>query len=207
MLRPHARDRPSPDPGGHDQRICATYVEPAGRPDGGGGGETRLALVYRDFTGEDPSDTPLGRSHFHGQTSVESTVYCSRVTAKIVARITVSAHDEIEADQAAHQLLDELRESDVALLVDRAATTTPPDGARSSELIAIGTLLITVLAQPELLAALLTQIGDWLGRRGAGRGRVEIELDGQVLIIEHATPEEQRRLVDAYIKKVLSSDS
>lgn len=131
-------------------------------------------------------------------------MYGAGVTEELVARITMLSDDGTEADDASRQLRSELLDLD-DLLASSPNGAAPPEGARSVELIAIGTLLVTVLAQPEVLAGLLEHIGGWIQRRG--RGRIEIEIDNQRLIIEDASRQERRRLIEAYIEKVLKSDS
>lgn len=128
----------------------------------------------------------------------------------IVARIKVSADDDMETadadEDAVLQLRDDLRELPEDVLVTRASDgPPPPPGARGGELIQAGVVLVTTLAQPEVLAIVLTYVGDWIKRRG--RGRVEIEVDGHRLVLDHATAEERRALVDGYVRKVLTPDS
>jgi hypothetical protein len=73
-------------------------------------------------------------------------------------------------------------------------------------MIEAGVVLLTAMAQPEVMGALLTQVGDWIRRRGR-RGRVEIEVDGHRLVLDQASPEERRALVDGYVRKVLTPRS
>jgi hypothetical protein len=66
------------------------------------------------------------------------------------------------------------------------------------ELAALGTLMLTI-AQPDLLAAVVTAIQSW---RGSAQHRsVRLELDGDVLELTGVSTSEQRRLADAWLRR------
>jgi hypothetical protein len=126
------------------------------------------------------------------------------VDAQRVVHVTVSAGDDERTDQAARRLLTDLRDFPEITTVTRATGGPPPEDAKSGELVALGGLVVTILSQPDAFAAVLKFVSDRIGRRG---GRVEIEVDGQVLRIENATAEQCDVLVDAFVRKVFDRDS
>ncbi|WP_148308063.1 hypothetical protein [Actinoplanes friuliensis] len=127
----------------------------------------------------------------------------------IVVRITVVADDETASDEAMHKLLDELHDFDDIVSVEQA--TRPgeaPDGAKSAELLAVGTLLLTIVAQPEVLTHLLTYVADWRRRQGRkGRGRIELRTPRGELILTNATDAQADQLIKTFIEEVIDPDS
>lgn len=134
---------------------------------------------------------------------VSSRCYGAAVST-VAARITVRSDDEIEAAAATVRLRDALRELDRAVSIEQLAGAPPPDGARSGPVVELGTLLAIVSAHPEIVTTVLTHIGDWVTRRG--RGQVEVVVGEQRLVIERATPAEQRKIVDAFVERVFAVD-
>ncbi|MBY8870910.1 hypothetical protein K7640_03520 [Micromonospora sp. PLK6-60] len=117
--------------------------------------------------------------------------------------ITIDDDEEATA-AAAERLLRELRQSDDLASLRRAPRPTAvPVGARSGELLELGTLLATLAAQPEVVAGVLAVVADWQRRRG--RGRVEVRIGEHELILDNATADEQRRLTEAFIDRIFPS--
>jgi hypothetical protein len=123
-----------------------------------------------------------------------------QVVATTVARITVIDHDQEASDRSAHSLLTELQQLDDVRSVDWLSAPGGPDGARSAELLAIGTLLMTIVAQPDALAMVVGFLQEWRGRqrRGKREVEVEIELDGRRLRLKNATKEQVDELIDVF---------
>jgi hypothetical protein len=135
---------------------------------------------------------------------VESTEYRARVVAQMVVHVTVSAVDDERTDAAARHVLAALRDFPEVESVARQSGGPAPDGARGGEVVALGGLIVTMLSQPEAVGAVMKFVADRVRRAG---GSVEVEVDGQVLKIERATPEQVDVLVDAFVRKVFDQDS
>ncbi|MEU7904721.1 hypothetical protein [Actinoplanes sp. NPDC049118] len=123
----------------------------------------------------------------------------------IVARITVVAEDETASDTAAKKLLHELHELDDVVSVAQDRSPGAPDGARSGELIAVGTLIMSLVAQPEVITAVLTYLADW--RRRQGRGQVEFRTEKAELILTNASDAQVDKLIEAFIEEVTDPES
>jgi hypothetical protein len=127
--------------------------------------------------------------------------YCATVTETIVAQITTIDDDEIATEEATGLLRLELGRLDGVVSLERSSTAAAvPAGARAGELVELGTLLAVLSAHGELVAGVLSTVGDWLRRRG--RGRVEVTIGENVLVLDAATAEEQRLLTMAFIDRV-----
>ncbi|MEV0002008.1 hypothetical protein AB0H28_06920 [Micromonospora sp. NPDC050980] len=118
-----------------------------------------------------------------------------------VVRFIAFDDDDDATEAATHRLRRELHQLDGVRSVRAATSATPaPDGARAGELAELGTLLATLAAQAGLVAGVLRAVGDWQRRRG--RGRVEVRLGEHELVLDNATADEQRRLVEAFLDRV-----
>jgi hypothetical protein len=91
------------------------------------------------------------------------------------------------------QLKEELLELDVEE-VEHERTVAPP-GAKGDAL-AWAELIVTVSGS---LPVLVNAMRGWLGRQQ--QGSVTIELDGDMLTLERASPEVQRDLIDAWLRR------
>jgi len=109
-------------------------------------------------------------------------------------------HDPEASDQTAHLLLTELQQLDDVSAVDWQSEPGAPDGARSAELLAIGTLLLTIVAQPEALATVVGFLQEWRGRQRRGKRdlEIEVEIDGRRLRLKNATKEQVDELIDVF---------
>lgn len=127
-------------------------------------------------------------------------MYGTAVSKTIVARITVVAEDETASDAAAQKLQHELRELDDVFSVTQDRSPGAPAGSRGGELIAVGTLIMSLAAQPEVITAVLTYLADW--RRRRGRGRVEFRTKKAELILTNASDAQTDKLIAAFIEEV-----
>ncbi|GID92513.1 hypothetical protein ACFQFC_40035 [Amorphoplanes digitatis] len=118
----------------------------------------------------------------------------------IVARVTVVAEDDTAADTAAKKLLHELHDLDDVVSVAQDRGPGAPEGARGAELIAVGTLIMSVVAQPEVITAVLTYLADW--RRRQGRGQIEFRTGKAELILTNASDAQVDKLIKAFIEEV-----
>lgn len=102
-------------------------------------------------------------------------------------------------ERAARQLRSELSELDVESVrvpVGGAA----PDGAKGADALTIGAVVVALSASGGVFTSLVETVRDWLGR-SAARHRVSLTIDGDTIDLEHATTEERRALVEAYVRR------
>jgi hypothetical protein len=111
-------------------------------------------------------------------------------------RVRVAGTSDTEPEEIADltwQLKEELLELDVEA-VEHERTAAPP-GAKGDAL-AWAQLIVTLSGS---LPMLVNAARGWLGRQQ--QGSVTIELDGDVLTLERASPEAQRDLIDAWLRR------
>ncbi|WP_097260173.1 effector-associated constant component EACC1 [Streptomyces sp. TLI_55] len=117
-------------------------------------------------------------------------------------RVDLSPDPEFGAEageRAARQLRSELSELDVESL--RVLVSGPaPDGAKGSDALAVGAVVVALSASGGVFTSLVETVRDWLGR-SAARHRVSLTIDGDTIELEHATADERRALVEAYIRR------
>lgn len=118
-----------------------------------------------------------------------------------VARITVVAGDPAASDEAAQKLLKELHDLPEIIAVEPATVPGTADGARGVDAIAVGTLLLTMAATPEVLGGVLTYLVDWL-RRPGNRGSVRFKVGDKELEVTNPTPAERKKIVDAFVREL-----
>ena len=105
--------------------------------------------------------------------------------------------DAEEVAEATLQLRRELLDLDVeAVELPRAGE--PPPGARAVELAALGALVVTV-AQSPLLGPVVAAVRSWLA--GSPQRSVKLELNGDALELTGLSSNEQRRLVDEWLRR------
>lgn len=117
--------------------------------------------------------------------------------------VTLTVHPDPELDQDAEERLvrglrAELLELDVESVTFR--TEAAPAGAKSSDAVTLGAILVALSASGGVLTTLVEVLRDWLDRR-AGRHKISVTIDGDPIVLEHATTEQQRALVEAYIAR------
>ncbi|QLQ39775.1 effector-associated constant component EACC1 [Micromonospora robiginosa] len=120
----------------------------------------------------------------------------------VVLRLVTLDDDDDAAEEATHRLRRELQQLDGVRSVRPAeSVTVAPDGARAGELAELGTLLAALAAHAGLVVGVLRAVGDWQRRRG--RGRVEVRIGDDELVLDSATADEQRRLIEVFVDRVL----
>jgi len=118
--------------------------------------------------------------------------------AKLAVEVGLGPRAGAEAvAEATLQLRRELLELDVEG-VELARAGEPPTGTRAVDLVALGTLMITV-AKTGLLNAVVTASRSWL--EGQPQRSIKLELDGDVVELTGVSSEEQRRLADAWLRR------
>ena len=105
--------------------------------------------------------------------------------------------DAEEVAEATAQLRRELLDLDVDA-VELPPAGEPPPGSRAVDLAAIGALVVTV-AQSPLLASVLAAVRSWLA--GSQRRRIKLELGGDVLELTGVSSDQQRRLIDEWLRR------
>ncbi|HEX6686590.1 MAG TPA: caspase family protein [Candidatus Limnocylindrales bacterium] len=114
----------------------------------------------------------------------------------IIVRLSDDGADAQQLEELTLRLRDELLQLHVP--VEVAGGGDAPPGARAAELIALGTLLLTV-AQSPVLAAVIDAVSRWLGDR---RNRtVKLDIGGDTLEISGIGGAERQRLVDAWLNR------
>jgi hypothetical protein len=106
--------------------------------------------------------------------------------------------DSEELDQLVGQLRRELLELEVES-VDRARGGPVPKGARAVDVLALGTLLVSLVDPATVLPAVVAAVQAWLG--GRGQRSVKLELDGDVLEVTGLSSRDQGRLIDGWLDR------
>ena len=117
-----------------------------------------------------------------------------RLAVKVDAGADADA-DELDALTA--QLQRELDELDVEA-VERVRRGQPPPGARAVDVLALGTLLVTI-AKPAVLSTAVEVVRVWLSGR-AQRG-VRLEIDGDILEVSGLSSADQRLLISTWLAR------
>ena len=107
--------------------------------------------------------------------------------------------DPETAERLARRLRAEIADLDVESV--RPGPGAPaPDGAKGSDAVTLGAVLVALSASGGVFTALIETLRDWLGRSSA-RHRVSLTIDGDTIELERASAAERRDLVDAYIRR------
>ncbi len=115
---------------------------------------------------------------------------------RITVRVVDTNADDRQLDELTRRLREELLALDVA--VDPGRAGAAPAGAKSVELAALGTLVVT-LSQSPVLAAIVNAISAWLVQRR--QGTVKVDVDGDVLELSGRAEPEQRPQADAWLRR------
>jgi hypothetical protein len=117
--------------------------------------------------------------------------------AQLTLRVEDNEADPEElADLTAH-LRHELLDLDVEA-VESPRLGEPPPGSRAVDLVALGTLIVTV-AKPELLVAVVAAVRAWLA--GSQQRSVKVTLDGDTLELTGLSAKEQHRVVAQWLDR------
>lgn len=84
--------------------------------------------------------------------------------------------------------------------VEAASGEHAPPGAKGTDLATVGTLIVALSASGGVLPNLINTVRDWLERQ-SGNHRVSVTIDGDTIELDRATADQQRNLVDAYIRR------
>jgi hypothetical protein len=120
------------------------------------------------------------------------------VASGLVLTVTEPAAGPAELERLGGLLREELLGLDVADVV-RLPGGAAPAGTRGGGASVTGALLVTLPTALPLLTAVVGTVRGWLAR-SPGR-TVRLELDGDVLELTGASAADQRRLVDAWLRR------
>jgi hypothetical protein len=115
---------------------------------------------------------------------------------RLVLRVNDTDADDQQRDELARRLRDELKALNAT--VEEVKAGEAPRNAKSVEVAAIGALMLT-LSQSPVLAAIINAVSSWLGQRR--QRTVRLELDGDVLELSGQPSLEQRRAIDAWLRR------
>jgi hypothetical protein len=118
--------------------------------------------------------------------------------ATLEIRLDAGDSDAEELAELTARLRRELLQLDVDA-VDRPPGGAPPPGAKAVELIAVGTLLVSLGRSATKLGSVVRTVQGWAGTRP--QRTVKLELDGDTIEISGASSREQERLVDLWIER------
>jgi hypothetical protein len=105
--------------------------------------------------------------------------------------------DAEELDALTAQLQCELQELDLEA-VERVRHGQAPPGARAVDVLALGTLLVTI-ARPVMLSSAVEVVRCWLS--GRSQRSVKLEIDGDVLEVTGLSTDDQRALISAWLAR------
>jgi hypothetical protein len=123
----------------------------------------------------------------------------ARTASLLISLVPDPDSDADAADRLTRQLRAELTELDVES-VDPVAAGTTPDGAKGPDPVTLGALLVAFSTSGGVFTGLIDTVRDWLGRQ-TGTHRITVTIDGDTIELEKASGEQQRALVDAYVRR------
>jgi hypothetical protein len=110
--------------------------------------------------------------------------------------VTLQDGDDLELEQAVVRLQSELRRLPIDS-VERVTAGEAPPGAKAADLAVAAALVVDVGQSLDAVKALASEIARWVSRP---RGRtVRVTLGTDMFELDHATPNQQQELVDAWL--------
>lgn len=116
-------------------------------------------------------------------------------------RLVLSGGDELDQEELGAltaQLRQRLLELDVDDVRLERSGGAPPPGAKSGGLLTVGALAVTLA--PAVFRPALRLVETWLQNRPVRT--VKVDVDGRTLELGHASPAEQRLLVEAFLEAI-----
>jgi hypothetical protein len=105
--------------------------------------------------------------------------------------------DAEAAERLARQLRAEL--SELGADVEFAPAGVLPEGAKG-DLASVSAMVVALTGSGGVVAAVVATLRDYLGR-DRNHHRVSLTIDGDTIELEHASSEQQRQLVDAFVRR------
>jgi len=124
-------------------------------------------------------------------------------TDRVVRLLLVVAPDPEEDPEQVERLTRRLAAEIAELDVDSVAPAAgglPPPGAKGTDPVTVGALLVAFSASGGVFTALVGTLRDWLERQSA-RHRISMTIGEDTIELDRATAEERQRLVDAYVRR------
>lgn len=115
-----------------------------------------------------------------------------------------SEADEAEIEQLTLALREEILQLDEVNAVEQATAGPAPDGVRSGELAAIGSLVVTAVPGVKAAVNILQVIRSWLGGRGPSAPTLKMTVGGNTIEIV-PDDDQQDALVEQFIKSMQNS--
>lgn len=100
--------------------------------------------------------------------------------------------------QAATELREELLQLDIES-ADAPSIGQAPPGTRAAEIVALGSLIVSLIQSPGLLSSVVGTVQSWVARQGSRS--VKLELDGDVLEVTGISSREQSELIQNWIDR------
>jgi len=117
----------------------------------------------------------------------------------VIIRIDSASDDDEEIDRTTRQLREELSDLNIDS-VGLVKTGSAPKGSKAGEdIIAWGSLLVSLAASGGVLPSLIGTVQSWLSRRE--NAKISMEIDGDKLEVSGVSSEEQNRLIDIWVKR------
>lgn len=107
--------------------------------------------------------------------------------------------DEAELEQLTLALRQEILQLDDVDAVNQASAGPAPDGTRSGELAAIGSLVVTAVPGVQAAVKILQVVRSWLGGRGPSAPTLKMTVGGNTIEIV-PDDDQQDALVQQFIK-------
>jgi len=118
--------------------------------------------------------------------------------------VRLAVAPDLELDTEAVERLTRRLRAEIAELdvesVTAAAGGSVPDGAKAADPVTVGAIVVALSASGGVLPALAEALRAWLDRHDRARG-VSMTIDGDSIEVERATTEQQRALIDAFVRR------
>ena len=115
-------------------------------------------------------------------------------------RVSVRDVDDEATAGAAVALYDELCDLPVDS-IDQVPADSEAAGSRGGDAVAVGEFLLQLASNRDVVVAVLAALQEWIGRWG--RGSLVVVAGDDRIEVPSPSPEQQQRLVDAFIERVL----
>jgi hypothetical protein len=111
---------------------------------------------------------------------------------------SMSESEDEELELITRRLREEILKLDVEN-VDLVKAGETPKGARSGDVVALGSLLVTLATSGGVIPSLINTVQSWLGRTEKGHS-ITLEIDGDKLEVTGISSQKQQQLIDTWIK-------
>lgn len=108
--------------------------------------------------------------------------------------------DDERLDRQTRMLRAELAEMEGVESAALGRDSSGTAGTKVADPITLGAIVLALSASGGVFTTLIETVRDWLGRQ-PGSHRVTVTIDGESIDVEAASDEQQRALVDAYIRR------